>query len=270
MDGCAGRRTSLLFSPEPSVLWLTMRRFRQYHPLNNFYMILERVDVEQCEDRLQVVLHQARYDFVLARLPAGQKVLEVGTGAGIFTKQLLPKCASYTGVEYDQATCLLARQKNQGLANIIQADARKLPFEAGQFSFIVCLEVLEHLGDWKAGVQNIHRCLTPDGTTVISVPHRRRGAKSETNEFHLYEPGEQETVTLFRQLFDQVEVYYQFFEETGFMTLARFLHIRRFVGLSDIYGKLSAGDPLATDRLKIAQTPPGIKITLLIVATGKK
>jgi SAM-dependent methyltransferase len=233
-------------------------------------MVLERVDVEQCEDRLQVVLHQARYDFVLARLPAGQKVLEIGTGPGTFTRQLLPKCASYTGVEYDPETCRLAREKNQGQAEIIQADARKLPFEAGRFSFIVCLEVLEHLGDWKAGVQHIHRCLTPGGTAVISVPYRRHGAKSETNEFHLYEPGELETVALFRQLFDRVEVYYQIFEETGFMTLARNLHIRRLVGLSGIYEKLSAGDPSVTDRLKIVPSPAGMKITLLLVAIGKK
>jgi SAM-dependent methyltransferase len=233
-------------------------------------MTLERVDVEHCEDRLQIFLHQARYDFVLARLPVAQKVLEIGTGPGTFTKQLHRQCAAYTGVEYDQATCLLARQKNEGLANIIQADARKLPFGDNQFSFIVCLEVLEHLGDWKAGVQNIHRCLTPAGTAVISVPYQRVGGKSATNEFHLYEPGEGEIVSLFKKLFHQVEVYYQCFEETAFMTLARTLHIRRFIGLTGLYTKLSEGDPSATARLKIVQKPVGLKITLLIVASGKK
>ena len=29
-------------------------------------MALERVDINQCEDRLQIVMHRARYDFVLA------------------------------------------------------------------------------------------------------------------------------------------------------------------------------------------------------------
>ncbi len=119
-------------------------------------MILERVDLDHCPDLLRAALHRRRYDFVLERLPAGQDVLEIGTGPGAFARQLLPKCGSYTGVEYDPGTCVQAREKNPG-AEIIEADARKLPFEESRFSFILCLEVLEHLGDWQAGVRNIHR-----------------------------------------------------------------------------------------------------------------
>ena len=85
-------------------------------------MTLERVDVEHCEDRLQIVLHRARYDFVLAKLTPGQCVLEIGTGPGTFIRELFPKCESYVGVEFDHDTCLEARRKNAGMAEIIQAD----------------------------------------------------------------------------------------------------------------------------------------------------
>ena len=102
-------------------------------------MALERVDIEDCGDRLQIILHRARYDFVLARLPAGRRVLEIGTGPGTFTKELFPKCHSYVGVEFDQATCLEARRKTENRAEIIQADARQLPFADNEFSFIICL-----------------------------------------------------------------------------------------------------------------------------------
>lgn len=155
-------------------------------------MTLERVDVDSCGDQLQVVLHRNRYDFVLARLTPGQRVLEVGTGSGTFSKELLPRCGSYVGVEYDHATCLEARRKTEGKAEIIEADAGCLPFEEGRFSFIVCLEVLEHLGDFQAGVRCIYRCLRTDGVAIISVPYRRTDGRSETNEHHIYEPGERE------------------------------------------------------------------------------
>lgn len=233
-------------------------------------MTLERVDIENCSDSLQIVLHRARYDFVLARLKPGQRVLEIGTGPGTFTRELFPKCASYVGIEYDAATCAEALEKTGGRAEIIQGDARNLPLADNQFSFAICLEVLEHLGDFQAGVKNIHRCLGSNGTAVVSVPYRVTGGRSATNEYHIYEPGEQELVALFKQLFSRVEVFYQYFEETPLMTLARRLKLRRMLGFQKIYADLSAGRPNATNKLRIDETGKGMKITLLVVASGKK
>ena len=232
-------------------------------------MALERMDIDNCDDPLQVALHCHRYDFVLARLPAGQNVLEIGTGLGTFTKKLLPRCGSYVGVEFDPVACLEAQKKNHP-AEIIEADARKLPFADNQFSFIVCLEVLEHLGDWQAGVKNIHRCLRTDGTAIISVPHRYSGGKSAANQFHLYEPGERELVSLLKQLFANVEIHYLYFEETLGMTIARIFHLRRLLGLDRIYADLSAGLPSATTRLCVSPRQKGMKISLLAVVSGKK
>jgi ubiquinone/menaquinone biosynthesis C-methylase UbiE len=231
---------------------------------------LERVDVENCPDSLQNILHRQRYDFVLARLTPGQRVLEIGTGVGTFAKELFPKCRSYVGLEFDPAACLDARTKTGNRAEIIQGDARQLPFADNQFSFIICLEVLEHLGDWQAGVKHIHRCLQTDGTVIISVPWRRIGGKSETNEFHPYEPGESELVSLFRTLFKNVEAHYQYFEETWWLTLARHLRVRRFFGLSQIYADLSVGLPSATSKLRINQRSGGMKTNLIVVIRGKK
>jgi ubiquinone/menaquinone biosynthesis C-methylase UbiE len=231
-------------------------------------MILERVDINESADRLQITLHRNRYDFVLQRLPPGQNVLEIGTGLGTFTRELLPRCGRYAGIEFDRDACETARKKNPA-AEIIQGDARQLPFADNQFSFILCLEVLEHLGDWRAGVRQIHRCLQPDGTAIISVPWRHSGGKSGTNEFHVYEPGEAELVSQFKMLFQKVEVYHQYFEETRWMTLARQLHLRRFFGLKQIYADLSAGLPRAISKLHIGQKSKGMKLGLLLVMNGR-
>lgn len=233
-------------------------------------MTLERVDVENCEDRLQVALHRARYDFVLGRLRPGERLLEVGVGSGTFTRELLPQCDSYKGVEYDPAACLTARQKSGGKAEIVEGDARCLPFGENEFSFIVCLEVLEHLGDFRAGVRSLHKCLRPDGVAVISVPYRRVGGPSKINEHHPYEPGEQELVSLLRELFARVEVYYQYFEETWTMRIARRLHLLRVLGLVHHYADLVAGLPQATSRLRLGPKAKGMKMGLTVVIHGKK
>jgi SAM-dependent methyltransferase len=231
-------------------------------------MTLERIDIENCSEPLQVALHRQRYDFVLQRLPPSQNVLEIGTGLGMFTRELFPRCGRYAGVEFDPDACAASRKKNLA-ADIIQGDARQLPYADNQFSFVVCLEVLEHLGDWQAGVKNIHRCLQPDGKAIISVPWRRIGGKSETNEYHVYEPGEAELVSLFKKLFENVEVHYQYFEETFWMTVTRKLRLRRLLGLADPYANLSRGLSSATSRLKIEPTAHGMKMGLILVA-GKK
>jgi len=233
-------------------------------------MTLERLDAETTGDRFAAELHRNIYDFVLSRLSPGQKVLEIGTGLGAFSLRIFPRCDSYIGVEYDEMARQAAIKKTGGQAKIIQGDARRLPFDANQFSFVVCLEVIEHLEDWQAGVKEIHRCVGPDGMAIISVPYRRVGGKSKGNEYHLYEPGEGELTSLFGSLFAEVEVYYQYFEETWRMTLARTLHIRRFLGFRGIYADLSAGLPHALSKLHIAAKSGGMNTNLILVARRKK
>jgi ubiquinone/menaquinone biosynthesis C-methylase UbiE len=233
-------------------------------------MALERMDPGSKEDLFQLKLHQLRYDFVLARVTRDAAVLEIGTGAGVFTKQLLPKCGSYIGLEYDASAGEQARRHVGVGAEIIIGDARKLPFSDNQFSFIVCQEVLEHLGDYQAGVKNIHRCLHSNGTAIISVPYRRTGGKSTINPYHLYEPGEKELVSLLGRFFMTVEVHYLYFEETPLMKFARKMRLRRFLGVGYPYAELAAGLPNATSRLHIGRKSLGMNISLILVVSGKK
>jgi len=230
---------------------------------------LERVNIAACEDRLQVALHRRRYDFVLDRLPPDADVLDIGVGSGAFSKELIARCRSYIGVEYDPAACLEAQRTIEGEATIIQGDARCLPFAGQEFSFIICLEVLEHLGNYQPAIQNIHRYLRQDGIAIISVPYRRIGGKSSVNEHHPYEPGENELVSLLGRFFNKVEVYYQYFAEPWWWRLARLFHVSRFLGLAQIYADLTAGLPYATARLHIDSRARGLKEGLIVVVRDK-
>jgi ubiquinone/menaquinone biosynthesis C-methylase UbiE len=226
---------------------------------------VERLDLEQSSDRLQVALHQQRYDFVLARLRPEDSVLEVGTGTARFSQMVAGRCKEFTGLEYDPGACELTRSRLQGRAAVFQGDAQAMPFPSGSFSVVVCLEVLEHLQDYRRAVGEIHRCLKPGGRAMVSVPYRRRGGPNPRNRFHIYEPGERELVATFSQCFSRVETFYQYFEESALMTLGRVLHLRSLLGLAPVYRDLALGTPETTARIRIATKAGGWKINLLLL-----
>src|SRR5262249_52345946 len=112
----------------------------------------ERLDTRTSSDHLQVALHNQRYEFVLQNLGRLESVLEIGTGDGNLSVLLAPRCGRYVGLEFDPDTCLRASQRLGSAYPVVRGDARALPFEARNFSGIVCLEVLEHLGEFRAGI----------------------------------------------------------------------------------------------------------------------
>ena len=231
---------------------------------------VERLDLEDTDDAAQIFLHKQRYDFALDRISRDETVLEIGTGSGYFSKVLANHCKSYTGLEIDPASVQRLRDQLAGRGTVVQGDAQASPLQASSYSSVVILEVLEHLPDYRKAVQEIHRCIKLDGKVIVSVPYRARGGKSDTNEFHLYEPGEQELVQEFQKYFRKVEVQYQYFQETPLMTTARIFHFRRFVGLAGVYRNLWQGLPSAVEKVKIDTAGKGMRITLMLVASEKK
>ena len=230
---------------------------------------VERLDTGSTEDQLQVVIHNQRYAFALERLTAQDLVLEVGTGMGSCSSLLVRQCHAYTGLEFEPEACESTRRRLNGSGTVIQGDAQAMPFADGSFSAVVCLETLEHLPDYRKAVAEIHRCLKPEGKAVISVPYRKHSVKKPVNPYHLYEPGEAELVGEFRRFFRNVEPWYQYFEETPLMTFARTFHIRRFLGLSQIYRDYSQGKPEATAKIKVTTKFGGMGISLLMMASGR-
>jgi len=51
------------------------------------------------------------------------------------------------------------------------ATLTKLPFEKDWFDCCLCTEVLEHIPDDQAAIRELARCLRPDATLLLSVPH---------------------------------------------------------------------------------------------------
>jgi SAM-dependent methyltransferase len=66
-----------------------------------------------------------------------------------------------------------------------------LPHPAGAFDLVVAFEVIEHLEDWRAFLEEARRVLAPNGQFMVSTPNRlyyteSRGAGG-ANPFHVHE-----------------------------------------------------------------------------------
>lgn len=105
-----------------------------------------------------------------ADLKSHERVLDIGAKRGD-----LAQSARALGLEIDYIGVDLSA-KNVALATAAGVDVRqgdvadRLPFEAGSFDCVFCLEVLEHLVSPLVLLQEIRRVLTAEGRAVVSVP----------------------------------------------------------------------------------------------------
>lgn len=99
----------------------------------------------------------------------GQRVLEVGCGAGNVLEQIVG--ADLTGIDLSEHLLEKARVRLRHRARLLKADAASLPFDDGWFGVVYCTEVLEHVLDPRAVIREMRRVLRPDGVAVVSIPN---------------------------------------------------------------------------------------------------
>lgn len=136
------------------------RRNRQKHLSNN---PLQRALVRR--------FHQRVTELVQFALSSGHAVLEVGCGEGFvlsYLRRQLPALHCH-GVDFNAAALTEAAQRNPGVPMTL-ADVTALPFADRSFPMVLCLEVLEHLRDPRAGLAELER--VSDGYLVLSVPNQ--------------------------------------------------------------------------------------------------
>jgi 2-polyprenyl-6-hydroxyphenyl methylase/3-demethylubiquinone-9 3-methyltransferase len=106
-----------------------------------------------------------------------QLVLEIGCGGGLISEELARRGAQVIGLDPSaaalEAARTHARQSELGAQlYFMQGYAEHLPFADGSFSVIVCLDVLEHVSNLHATVQEIARVLAPGGIFIFDTINR--------------------------------------------------------------------------------------------------
>lgn len=115
-------------------------------------------------------------------------VLEIGTGAGFFldfAREAFPE-SRFSGVEYDDR--LLAETACRAPhANLIQGNAETFDLGDGRFDLVVSFQVIEHLYNPGAMLDNVRRHLKPGGVFLVTTPNLSGfGARRMKDKWHGY------------------------------------------------------------------------------------
>lgn len=171
------------------------------------HRVPERFVPEEMHGELIEAEHLGRYAWA-ASLAPGRRVLDAGCGMAYGSAMLAEAGAKeVVGVDREEPVIEAARGRVADSVRLEQADVNALPFGDGEFGLVVCFEVIEHVEDPLAVLDELRRVLTPDGLLAISSPNRRRSQGSNPHHVHEFEPEELqrelcarwETVRMLRQ-----------------------------------------------------------------------
>jgi ubiquinone/menaquinone biosynthesis C-methylase UbiE len=125
-----------------------------------------------------------RRDLVLQMTPSSaRRVLDIGAGPGVFTRQLLERGAACCVVDLSYEMIAAARRQLAGSAGrpfFMVGDIDTLPFASGSFDTVLCVGVLQYLPSPGAALTELARVVAPGGQVILTFPN----AMSPLNRLH--------------------------------------------------------------------------------------
>lgn len=170
----------------------------------------------------------------------GQDVLEVGSGAGRFSRVVLERTtARLWSVDY--STAVDANLRNNGAIGgdrfkLFQASIYEMPFADGSFDKTFCLGVLQHTPDFEASVRALIAKTRPGGEIVVDF-YPIRGFWTKIHAKYLLRPitrrmAHAKLLGLIERHVDKLIATSRWLDRCG-------LHVlNRFVPVCDIRGTL--------------------------------
>ena len=172
----------------------------------------ERVIPGQVNDDLWSE-HVARYAFA-RRYAQGKRVLDAGCGTGYGSAELAQSAAEVTGVDIAADAIEYART-NYPIAGLrfIESSCTAVPFPPESFDVLVAFEVIEHIPNFRAFLDESARVLTAEGLFIVSSPNKRYYARTRAqtgpNPFHEHEFEAEEFVRELERVFPNVRLLLQ-------------------------------------------------------------
>jgi len=107
---------------------------------------------------------------LLKRIAPARIVLNAGAGEGLFSALLLKESGAARVIEIDYSYATWSRKTADRRQLVMGASLTAIPIKASAFDLIVCTEVLEHIADDGAALDELRRVLAPGGGLLIAVP----------------------------------------------------------------------------------------------------
>lgn len=105
------------------------------------------------------------------------RILEVGTGSGIFIKELLKHSDAVAGIDihstYHGVSAMLSKELvDPRRVELRQGDIFDIPYQSEGFDAVICASVLEHFADPLPALQELRRVTKPGGILLLGFPAR--------------------------------------------------------------------------------------------------
>lgn len=102
---------------------------------------------------------------------ASPKIIRVDIGGGKLDQNKIARYKRYVGQSYNSADYFVADLTPLPGVKVVCDINQGLPFKSGSVDELICIHVLEHVGNLKATMKELHRVLKNGGFLRIWVPH---------------------------------------------------------------------------------------------------
>jgi len=119
------------------------------------------------EDLDWSILEESTANVLKSVCKPGQRLLDLGVGTGRLLERFPDLERHGVDISMDYLRLLPAKGIKPYLAR-----AEKLPFADDSFDIVVSTDVLEHVIDLHAALEELHRVLKPGGHLIVRVPYR--------------------------------------------------------------------------------------------------
>ena len=117
---------------------------------------------------------ERRRRFLLDHVTPGERVLDLGFGAGAFTAVLAQAGARPVGVEVAPAAVERATSRHPGIDFRLAPIDGPLPLQDNAFELVWASEVIEHIADTARWLSEVRRVLVPRGRLLLTTPSHGR------------------------------------------------------------------------------------------------
>jgi SAM-dependent methyltransferase len=117
---------------------------------------------------------ELRREFLLRGIRPGERVLDLGSGAGEFAEEIVRAGARVVGVEVAEAAIERARTRHPEIDFRLAPIDGPLPVGDGEFEVVWSSEVIEHVADTARWLSEVRRALGPGGRLLLTTPSHGR------------------------------------------------------------------------------------------------
>lgn len=139
----------------------------------------DKKHIEFYDNRYIDVMGRIYHNFILDRILANKKVIDIGCGKGLFIEDLIKnrKCETIWGVDFSEKVIKLNEKYFKQYGNniiFVNYDIRKpvKDFFSFQYDYVICMEVLEHIEDYMNLMNKLNYLCKKDGKIFIIVPNK--------------------------------------------------------------------------------------------------